>query len=272
MSKDEAKTLFECSKRHGKKWYTDPIGTQYLAGESVSVSNRISPEYSHLGRCTCVCRHCGAMFWECEKIASASHTSEFGLQQMLPYGGRILYTMEFQKRGLPHCHSLLWISDKSKVREDVDVDKYVCAELPDPTTDPNTYTVISELMIHGPCGSANQGKQSSSMIQQNLDLVVVVAQTVEVEVVQTDTLDVVAQPITALQSVRKACIQEENRASSYTSLAIPAPRVAPRTAKWNLPTYSDYIRTFLTLVSGLETNYGIEKVAITHVPCGILEM
>ncbi|GKA97447.1 hypothetical protein Tco_0825341 [Tanacetum coccineum] len=24
-------------------------------------------------------------------------------------------------------------------------------------------------------------------------------------------------------------------------------------------------------VSGLETNYGIEKVAITHVPCGILE-
>ncbi|GKE82026.1 hypothetical protein Tco_1552026, partial [Tanacetum coccineum] len=35
MSKDEAKTLFECSKRHGKKWYIDPIGTQYLAGESV---------------------------------------------------------------------------------------------------------------------------------------------------------------------------------------------------------------------------------------------
>ncbi|GJU86333.1 hypothetical protein Tco_1293879 [Tanacetum coccineum] len=42
MSKDESKTLFECSKRHGKKWYTDPIGTQYLAGESVSVSSRIS--------------------------------------------------------------------------------------------------------------------------------------------------------------------------------------------------------------------------------------
>ncbi|GKA57729.1 DNA helicase [Tanacetum coccineum] len=89
MSKDEAKTLFECSKRHGKKWYTDPIGTQYLAGESVSVSNRISPEYSHLGRCTCVCRHCGAMFWECEKIASASHTSEFGYNKCC-YGGRVI--------------------------------------------------------------------------------------------------------------------------------------------------------------------------------------
>ncbi|GJT11589.1 DNA helicase [Tanacetum coccineum] len=89
MSKDEAKTLFECSKRHGKKWYTDPIGTQYLAGESVSVSSRISPEYSHLGRCTCVCRHCGAMFWECEKIASASHTSEFGYNKCC-YGGRVI--------------------------------------------------------------------------------------------------------------------------------------------------------------------------------------
>ncbi|GJZ83147.1 DNA helicase [Tanacetum coccineum] len=67
----------------------------------------------------------------------------------------VLYTIEFQKRGLPHCHSLLWINDISKVQEDVDVDKYVCAELPDPTTDPNTYAVISELMIHGPCGSEN---------------------------------------------------------------------------------------------------------------------
>ncbi|GKA32747.1 hypothetical protein Tco_0719114 [Tanacetum coccineum] len=85
-------TLKTCNilgKRHGKKWYTDPIGTQYLAGESVSVSSRISPEYSHLGRCTCVCRHCGAMFWECEKIASASHTSEFGYNKCC-YGGRVI--------------------------------------------------------------------------------------------------------------------------------------------------------------------------------------
>ncbi|GKD54835.1 DNA helicase, partial [Tanacetum coccineum] len=67
----------------------------------------------------------------------------------------VLYTIEFQKRGLPHCHSLLWINGDSKVQQDIDVDKYVCAELPDPVTDPNTYVVISELMIHGPCGSAN---------------------------------------------------------------------------------------------------------------------
>ncbi|GKD77035.1 hypothetical protein Tco_1339656 [Tanacetum coccineum] len=26
-------------------------------------------EYTHMGRCSCVCRHCGAMFWECEKLS-----------------------------------------------------------------------------------------------------------------------------------------------------------------------------------------------------------
>nr|GEZ25682.1 DNA helicase [Tanacetum cinerariifolium] len=67
----------------------------------------------------------------------------------------VLYTIEFQKRGLPHCHSLLWINAASRVQQDVDVDKYVCAELLNPISDVNAYAVISELMIHGPCGYAN---------------------------------------------------------------------------------------------------------------------
>ncbi|GJV97842.1 DNA helicase [Tanacetum coccineum] len=57
---------------------------------------------------------------------------------------------EFQKRGLPNCHSLLWLSGSSKIDKDSDVDKYISAELPDPTTDADGYRVISELMIHGP--------------------------------------------------------------------------------------------------------------------------
>nr|GEW50236.1 DNA helicase [Tanacetum cinerariifolium] len=63
----------------------------------------------------------------------------------------VLYTIEFQKRGLPHCHSLLWISVSSKVKEDADVDKYISAELPDLVEDPDGYRIISELMMHGPC-------------------------------------------------------------------------------------------------------------------------
>ncbi|GKD08518.1 DNA helicase [Tanacetum coccineum] len=42
-----------------------------------------------------------------------------------PFGDitAVLYTIEFQKRGLPHYHSFLWISASSKVRKDSDVDR-----------------------------------------------------------------------------------------------------------------------------------------------------
>nr|GEV01017.1 DNA helicase [Tanacetum cinerariifolium] len=197
-------------------------------------------EYTHMGRCSCVCRHCGAMFWECEKLSRSGFggvpiynkccnggqvvlrpPSEYpeyvkelyanahfmekiraynqmfsmvslganidssinnGLIELLDnhnalvqlfrtarnkldkanvpefkvklYNVVVLYTIEFQKRGLPHCHSLLWVTPASKIREDTDVDKYISAELPNPAEDPNGYRIISELMMYGPCGLA----------------------------------------------------------------------------------------------------------------------
>nr|GEV56260.1 DNA helicase [Tanacetum cinerariifolium] len=61
-----------------------------------------------------------------------------------------LYTIEFQKRGLPHCHTLLWVKDK--IQHAQEVDQYISAELPDPKTDPEGYSVVSKMMVHGPCG------------------------------------------------------------------------------------------------------------------------
>nr|GEV14731.1 DNA helicase [Tanacetum cinerariifolium] len=52
--------------------------------------------------------------------------------------------------------SLLWIDTTSKVKQAIDVDLYVSAELPDPKVDANRHRIISELMIHGPCGYANR--------------------------------------------------------------------------------------------------------------------
>ncbi|GJS19493.1 DNA helicase [Tanacetum coccineum] len=72
---------------------------------------------------------------------------------------------EQKKRGLPHCHSLLWVSPSTKVQQDTDVDKYISAELPDPTQDPDGYRIILELMTHGPCGYAN--KNASCMKDGN---------------------------------------------------------------------------------------------------------
>ncbi|GJV52664.1 DNA helicase [Tanacetum coccineum] len=77
------------SNRHCHKSQLHPVGRQHLAQESVSSSNRIPAEYIHLGQCTCVCRHCGAMFWECEKVTSASHSSQSGYNKCC-YDGRII--------------------------------------------------------------------------------------------------------------------------------------------------------------------------------------
>ncbi|GJX27969.1 DNA helicase, partial [Tanacetum coccineum] len=47
-----------------------------------------------------------------------------------------LYTIEIQKRGLPHCHTLLWVDSSSKIRNAVEIDEYISAEIPDPMEDP----------------------------------------------------------------------------------------------------------------------------------------
>ncbi|GKB24461.1 DNA helicase [Tanacetum coccineum] len=67
----------------------------------------------------------------------------------------LLYTVEFQKRGLPHCHTLLWVNSASRIRIAEDVDRFILAELPDPRIDPKGYNVVLELMMHGPCGAVN---------------------------------------------------------------------------------------------------------------------
>ncbi|GJZ69837.1 DNA helicase [Tanacetum coccineum] len=78
------------------------------------------------------------------------------LQDAQPFGKivAVLYTVEFQKRGLPHCHALIWIHEGARVRRDEDIDLYVSTELPSMETDPECYKIVSELMMHGPCGLA----------------------------------------------------------------------------------------------------------------------
>ncbi|GKB83788.1 DNA helicase, partial [Tanacetum coccineum] len=79
------------------------------------------------------------------------------LKDERPFGYVIafLYTVEFQKRGLPHCHTLLWVDSSSQIKDATQIDNYISAELPDPIQDPVAYKVVTELMMHGPCGVAN---------------------------------------------------------------------------------------------------------------------
>ena len=68
--------------------------------------------------------------------------------------GRI-WVVEFQKRGLPHAHMLLILDEGSRPVEPADFDRFVCAELPDPRTDPELFETVTRCMLHGLCGPAN---------------------------------------------------------------------------------------------------------------------
>ena len=65
-----------------------------------------------------------------------------------------IYTIEYQKRGLPHAHILVWITPDDRVRPD-DIDQIVSAELPDPQTHPELHGLVMTHMVHGPCGDFN---------------------------------------------------------------------------------------------------------------------
>ncbi|GJR71464.1 DNA helicase [Tanacetum coccineum] len=76
------------------------------------------------------------------------------LQDVQPFGEilAVLYTIKFQKRGLPHCHTLIWIDESVRVRKDEDIDIYISAELPSNDTDPECHRIVLALMMHGPYG------------------------------------------------------------------------------------------------------------------------
>ncbi|GJW60871.1 hypothetical protein Tco_0110206 [Tanacetum coccineum] len=53
------------------------------------VSTKVPLDYIYLGKCTCVCRYCGAMFWECEKVAKLSSRTQPEYNKCC-HGGRVI--------------------------------------------------------------------------------------------------------------------------------------------------------------------------------------
>ncbi|XP_019184634.1 PREDICTED: uncharacterized protein LOC109179586 [Ipomoea nil] len=66
----------------------------------------------------------------------------------------VIYTIEFQKRGLPHAHILLFLDKINGTHSVEKLDHIISAELPDQEADAEYYKVVEEFMMHGPCGKA----------------------------------------------------------------------------------------------------------------------
>ena len=76
----------------------------------------------------------------------------------------MLWVIEFQKRGLPHTHILVILSDDDRVSCSNDIDNVIWAQLP---PSPKTFvegttereqavrleTIVLNSMVHGPCGT-----------------------------------------------------------------------------------------------------------------------
>ncbi|KAI5387551.1 hypothetical protein KIW84_073598 [Lathyrus oleraceus] len=67
-----------------------------------------------------------------------------------------MYTIEFQKRGLPHAHILIFLHPSNKYPTPSDIDRIILAEIPDQDTNEELYNLVKTHMIHGPCGFANR--------------------------------------------------------------------------------------------------------------------
>ncbi|GBM05724.1 hypothetical protein AVEN_190173-1 [Araneus ventricosus] len=64
-----------------------------------------------------------------------------------------MYSVEWQKRGLPHAHILIWFVDKIRAE---DINSLISVEIPDPSTDQLLFDIVTTNMIHGPCGILNR--------------------------------------------------------------------------------------------------------------------
>ncbi|XP_074346637.1 uncharacterized protein LOC141685437 [Apium graveolens] len=76
----------------------------------------------------------------------------------------VMHVIEFQKRGLPHCHMLIWLHPQSRPQNVQQIDQLISAEIPDKNMDPIGYNIVPAHMIHESCGK--DFSYSSCMVQE----------------------------------------------------------------------------------------------------------
>ena len=66
-----------------------------------------------------------------------------------------IFTIEFQKQGLPHMHLLIFLEEEHKLYSIAAVNSCIRAYWPDPETELQLFKIVKEVMVHSMCGSAN---------------------------------------------------------------------------------------------------------------------
>ncbi len=66
-----------------------------------------------------------------------------------------VYTVEYQKRGLPHCHLILFLERSSHISTPEAVDAIICTKFPDEKQQPLLFELVKKHMVHGPCSEGH---------------------------------------------------------------------------------------------------------------------
>ncbi|XP_031099686.1 uncharacterized protein LOC116003886 [Ipomoea triloba] len=90
------------------------------------------------------------------KMKLDSLIKEFKAGQLFGPVKALIYTIEFQKRGLPHDHILLFLGLNTSIPCQTTVDSIISAEIPSKELDPKYHQAVEEFMLHGPCGVAKK--------------------------------------------------------------------------------------------------------------------
>ena len=75
-----------------------------------------------------------------------------------------LYSVEFQKHGLPHANFLVWPVPEHKITSDK-IYSIVCAEIPDPALDPELYQIVMSNMVHGSINPTSPSMENGQCTQ-----------------------------------------------------------------------------------------------------------
>ncbi|GBO30409.1 hypothetical protein AVEN_149796-1 [Araneus ventricosus] len=63
-----------------------------------------------------------------------------------------VYTIEFQKRRLPHAHILIVLQAADKFSTSEHIDKFGSAEIPSSIENLRLHEIVTKCLMHGPCG------------------------------------------------------------------------------------------------------------------------
>jgi hypothetical protein len=66
-----------------------------------------------------------------------------------------VYTIKYQKHGLPHIHLIVFLHSNACLSSPEQVDSFISTEFPDEVTQPLLHDLVKTHMVYGPCGAAN---------------------------------------------------------------------------------------------------------------------